>query len=249
MSVWGKILGGATGLAVGGPIGALIGVVLGAGVDILSTNDFGFATTSAGDRDPTKSVAFTIGAIALGAKMAKADGRVTRDEVTAFRQVFRIPPEEEANVGRVFNQARQDSAGYEPYARQLAGLFADRPNVLQELLLCLFHIAKADGAITRAELDFLADVARLFGINADTFESIRASEMGPDESDPYQVLGVGRDTQPQDIKRRYRELVKAHHPDRLSAEGLDADLIRTGAQRMAVFNAAYDRIAKERGLS
>ncbi|WP_366657108.1 TerB family tellurite resistance protein [Fodinicurvata sp. EGI_FJ10296] len=248
MSVWGKILGGAAGLAIGGPIGALIGVVLGAGMDILSDSDFGLVSLSKGDRDRTKSIAFTIGAIALGAKMAKADGRVTRDEVTAFRQVFRIPPEEEENVGRVFNHARQDSAGYEPYARQLAGLFADRPNVLQELLLCLFHIAKADGKITGAEVAFLSDVARIFAIDDETFETIRAAEMGPDETDPYQVLGVKRTSEPEQIKRRYRELVKAHHPDRLSAEGLEADLIRTGAQRMAVINAAYDRIAKDRGL-
>jgi DnaJ like chaperone protein len=246
MSIWGKIFGGATGLAIGGPIGALVGVVLGAGVDALSASEIIVPNRGANDR--TKSVAFTIGAIALGAKMAKADGRVTRDEVTAFRQVFRIPPGEEANVARIFNQARKDSAGYELYARQLAGMFSDRPNVLQELLLCLFHIAKADGTISTVELNFLHDVADIFGIDSDTFDTLHAAEIGPDDTDPYNILGISRNTAPTEIRRRYHTLVKAHHPDRLTAEGLEGDLIRAGAQRMAAINAAYDRIAKEHGL-
>ena len=103
-------------------------------------------------RDNTQHIAFTIGVIALGAKMAKADGRVTRDEVDAFKRVFKVPPSETHNVARVFNMARQDSAGFEPYARQIAGLFQDKPAVLEELLLCLFYIAKADGKIHADEI-------------------------------------------------------------------------------------------------
>src|SRR3546814_20748616 len=84
--------------------------------------------------DGTKQIAFTIGVIVLGAKLSKADGRVTRDEVDAFKRVFHIPDEEMKNVGRVFDQARKDSRGYEPYARKLARMFADNPDVLEELL-------------------------------------------------------------------------------------------------------------------
>ncbi|MGB0903458.1 MAG: TerB family tellurite resistance protein, partial [Mangrovicoccus sp.] len=72
---------------------------------------------------PERSVAFTIAVIALGAKMAKADGQVTRNEVAAFRQVFHIPKAEEDNAARVFNLARQDVAGYEHYARRIRKMF------------------------------------------------------------------------------------------------------------------------------
>src|SRR5262245_4750287 len=100
---------------------------------------------SGGGRDPERSVAFTIGMIALGAKMAKVDGAVSEGEVRAFREVFEIPAEELHNVAHVFNLAKKDVAGYELYAEQVARLFGDQPGVLEDVLDGLFHIAKADG--------------------------------------------------------------------------------------------------------
>ncbi len=97
----------AAGLAIGGPIGALIGGVAGH-----IAIDCGRESNS----DPDKQVAFTVGVIALGAKMAKADGVVTRDEIQAFKEVFKIPKGEEQNVARIFNLAKQDVAGFELYA-------------------------------------------------------------------------------------------------------------------------------------
>ena len=72
---------------------------------------------------PERSIAFTIAVIALGAKMAKADGYVTLGEVKAFRQVFHIPTGEENNAARVFNLARQDVTGYELYAKRISTMF------------------------------------------------------------------------------------------------------------------------------
>ncbi|NHX28199.1 molecular chaperone DjiA, partial [Escherichia coli] len=100
---------------------------------------------------PERSVAFTIAVIALGAKMAKADGRVTRDEVTAFREVFTIPPSETENAARVFNLARQDVAGFEEYAQRIARMFNEDDAPLTDLLEGLFHIAIADGEYHPAE--------------------------------------------------------------------------------------------------
>ena len=155
MSVWGKILGGVGGFAIGGPIGALIGALAGHAVDHLR---------SSGDDAPnaSKQVAFTIAVIVLGAKMAKADGTVTREEIDAFKQVFHIPPDEMKNVGRVFNQARQDVAGFEAYAAQISRMFRENPAVLEELLDGLFHIARADGQVTEDELEYLEAVADIF---------------------------------------------------------------------------------------
>ncbi len=242
MSIWGKIIGGAAGFALGGPLGALIGAVAGHAVDRARSQ-------ADGDTDSTKSVAFTIGVIALGAKMAKADGVVTRDEVDAFKEVFRVPPEEAKNVSRVFNTARRDSRGFEPYARQIAEMFHDNPAVLEELVYCLAHIARADGVVHENEITYLKAVSDIFGLDEHAFERITAFGVENGEADPYQVLGVEHDISDDDLKSAYRGLVRENHPDRLIAEGMPEELVDLANDRLAGINDAYDRITAQRGLN
>jgi DnaJ like chaperone protein len=241
MSIWGKILGGAAGFAVGGPLGALIGAAAGHAVDKLRTSGGGEA------EDATKRIAFTIAVIALGAKMAKADGQVTRDEIQAFKRVFQIPPEEAKNVGRVFDQARRDARGFEPYARQVAGMFADNPVVLEELLNGLFHIARADGEVSPEELAYLQRLSEIFGLDSERWERLRAGNMGPDHSDPYEIIGVPGDAPDAAIKSAYRKLVRENHPDRLVAQGMPQEFIDLANEKLATINTAYDRIQQSRG--
>lgn len=241
MSIWGKIVGGAAGFALGGPLGALLGGLAGHAIDKIGEQ--------AGDEgDATKQIGFTIGVIVLGAKMAKADGRVTRSEIDAFKEVFHIPQEELANVGRLFNRARQEAGGYEPYARQLARLFRNDPQVLEELLGGLFHIAKADGQVTEGELRYLGELAAIFGFDQDAWDRIRAAHIGPDQADPYRILGVGRDASDEAIKSAYRRLVRENHPDRLVAQGLPEEFVALANEKLAVINGAYDQIKKQRQL-
>lgn len=241
MSIWGKILGGAAGFALGGPIGALIGAAAGHAVDRMRE------APAAGADDATKNIAFTIGVIVLGAKMAKADGHVTHDEIQAFKEVFRIPPAEMRNVGRVFNQARRDASGFEPYARQIGHMFKSHPSVLEELLDGLFHIARADGRVTDDELEYLRGVADSFGLDTARWERIRAANVGPDQSDPYVILGVPRAADMAHIKTAYRKLVRENHPDRLVAQGMPKEFVDLANERLATINVAYDRIEEERG--
>ncbi len=253
MNIWGKLVGGAAGFAVGGPIGALLGAVAGHAVDRMAQPD---SDNGSGDRGPalderaaTRQIAFTIGIIALGAKMAKADGLVSRSEIVAFKQVFKIPPEEEQNVGRIFDQARRDARGFEPYARQVAQLFPRKSRVLEELIDGLFHIAKADGTVSTDELHYLREVSRIFGFDDADFARMRESHLGPDLGDPYSILGVTRAMDNAAIKTAYRKLVRDTHPDRLMAKGLPPEFVAMASQRMANINAAYDRVCKERNIS
>ena len=131
-----------------------------------------------GDRMAQHQVAFTIGVIALGAKMAKADGIVTRDEVIAFKEVFKVPEGEMDNVSCIFNLAKQDVVGYEAYANQLASLLKGNRKLLEDVLEGLFHIAMADGVFHPNEERFLADVAQRFGFTPTEFNYFKARHVG-----------------------------------------------------------------------
>lgn len=246
MSIWGKILGGVGGFALGGPLGAIVGLAAGHAADKVTEAVRGEIPEGASEQ--TKQIAFTTGVVVLGAKMAKADGVVTRDEVNAFKQVFRIPPGEIKNVGRVFNIAKKDSHGFEPYARQIATLFEDNPAVLEELLDALFHIAKADGQYHPNEKRFLEQIAEIFGFTSVDFARIEARHVHAPGDDPYSILGLSPAASDEEVKAAYRRLIREHHPDRLVAQGMPQEFIDQANDKMAAINQAYEAIEKQRGM-
>lgn len=193
---------------------------------------------------PEQSVGFTIAVIALGAKMAKADGLVTRDEVTAFREVFSIPPEEEANAARIFNMARTDVAGFEEYAYRIKAMFGDRREALCDLMEGLFHIALADGEYHPKEDDFLDRVRHIFGMQEREFRAMRAQFVADAVPDPYDVLGVEPDAPFDDIRAAYRALVRETHPDRMIARGVPQEAIKLTEGRLIMINAAWEEIQR-----
>jgi len=239
MSVWGKLAGAAAGLAVGGPIGALLGGVAGHYVIDRDQEEDGPAEGQ---------VAFTVGVIALGAKMAKADGVVTMDEVNAFKEVFKVPEGEMKNVARVFNLAKQDMAGYEAYAEQLASMFKGDRKVLEDVLEGLFHIAKADDALHPREEEFLAGVAKRFGLTETEFAYVKARHVIAAKRNPYDVLGIAPSIGNDELKSHYRRMVAESHPDKLIARGVPKEFVVIATERIAAINEAYEQIAKERGM-
>ncbi|OUD10506.1 molecular chaperone DjlA [Marivivens niveibacter] len=191
---------------------------------------------------PEKSVGFTIAVIALGAKMAKADGQVTRDEVAAFREIFTIAPKDEAQAGRLFNLARQDVAGYEEYAKRVAAMFRDDMDPLCDLMEGLFHIAMADGVYHDGEDAYLQNVAEIFGFDEAKFKAIRARFVPDAERDPYDVLGVTPDTPMDDIRKAWRNAVRATHPDQMIARGVPEEAVKLAEARLIAVNNAWETI-------
>lgn len=240
MSIWGKLGGAAAGFLGGGPVGALIGAFAG---HVLFDQPRAEAANVDAD---SPGLLFTIAIIALSAKMAKADGEVTHDEVQAFERMFRVPPHEAANVRRVFNMARQDTAGYEAYAAQIARLFRGNPAMLEDILDGLFEIAKADGVFHPREMAFLERVGDIFGFSPAVFRRIRASHFGPDAEDPYAVLGVSHEASDEEIRRTYLLLVRENHPDKLIARGVPEEFLKLANDKLAAINGAYDKIRAER---
>jgi DnaJ like chaperone protein len=233
MTVWQKISGFATALGDAG--GSLLHEV---------ASVFGFDRSAA----PERSVAFTIGVIALSAKMAKADGVVSPREVEAFRRVFQFSPEEAANVARVFNLAKQDTAGYEAYADQIAALLGDDRRLLQHVLEGLLYVAAADGALHPKEDVFLKSVASRFGFTDNEYRFFRARFVRDADDNPYDVLKLPPSASNAEIRAQYRKLVADNHPDKLIGRGVPPEFVDLATHKLAAINAAYDSIAEERGL-
>ena len=191
---------------------------------------------------PERTIGFTIAVIALGAKMAKADGLVTRDEVTAFRQVFHIPASETQNAARVFDLARKDVAGFDLYAARIRDMFGAGHQALVDLLEGLFYIAVADGRYHPNENVFLEEVARIFGVQSRDFVNMRARFVPDENPDPYCVLGVDPTADAETVRQAWRALVREYHPDRMIARGVPEEAMKLAEKRLIQANWAYEEI-------
>ncbi|MEM1036077.1 MAG: molecular chaperone DjiA [Pseudomonadota bacterium] len=197
--------------------------------------------------DPN-DVGFTAAVIGLGAKMAKADGRVSDEEIMVFSRVFQTDPKDAASVRRVFNLAQQTVKGYESYARKIGRKYAARPCLLEGVLDGLFMIATADNIVTVEELEYLETVSAAFGFSEATFRRIKASHMGPERDDPYHVLGVAHDADFDLIRRAYRKLMADNHPDRVIQNGAPREFETAAHDKAAAITGAFAKIKAERGL-
>ena len=191
---------------------------------------------------PERTIGFTIAVIALGAKMAKADGLVTRDEVTAFRQVFHIPVSETQNAARVFDLARKDVAGFDLYAARIRDMFGAGHQALVDLLEGLFYIAVADGSYHPNENVFLEEVARIFGVQSRDFVNMRARFVPDENPDPYCVLGIEPSSDAETVRQAWRALVREYHPDRMIARGVPEEAMKLAEKRLIQANWAYEEI-------
>ncbi len=260
LAIWGTVVGGAAVLLVAGPLGALLGGVAGHVLERWlrewlardSTPIDGPAAVPA----ETRRVAVATATIVLAAKLAKADGAVSRLEVDTFKDVFDVRDEDVGGIAPIFDEAKRTPEGFELHARQLATIFAYEPGILEELLDQLFVLAAADGELDVAEIAWLARVAAIFGLDGPPFEAILArygtSQTQPqgrsDDASAYRVLGLDGSASDAEVKAAWRRLVRQNHPDRLAAEGGSDEQVRQANGRLATINAAYDRIARERGL-
>lgn len=219
----------------GGPVRAAFEQIMAA---------FGLEAAAAG-KPAGNRVAFTIAVVTLAAKMSKADGVSSEIEVSAFERLFEVPEGERSGLRRVFDLARQDVAGYEIYARKIAALLENEPELKINVLECLFHIATADGIHHPAEELFLATVAGLIGVPPADYLAVRRAFVH-DPDNPYLVLGLAATASDSEVKARYRELAREHHPDLLVAKGVPEEFLAASGRRLAAINTAYEAIVAER---
>ena len=254
MSVWGKIIGGVGGFLTGGPLGAVVGAALGHAADT-NTGRIGPGAADLAALLGNRETLFAISVIVLSAKLAKADGAVKRQEIDAFKAMFRIPPENLREVGQMFDRAREDAEGWEPFAERLGESFADNRAMLEDVLTALFYIARSDGPITKGELPVLQGIHLRFGLDAAAWD--RAKGGGPAGSrveqqqktdDAYAVLGLPPEATDEQVRQAWRKLMRENHPDGLAARGVPPDYVERATRKVAEINAAWDRIKRQRGL-
>ena len=237
MSIWGSLLGGMVGFSFGGPIGALIGSMIGGRLSTARRGGFrqGFAQ---------KQQIFIISLIILTAKLAKVDGHVSKEELIAVKDKLKIPEHEIDQVGKIFNKAKEDSLGYEPYAQQIAQIYKNNSNVLEEVINILFYIAEADGNVSQSELNMIQHIAQIFGLQQAQFNSIKESRKSSDKLNPYIVLESKPEEDIQNIRKKYLKLSKEHHPDVLMSKGVPIEVIEESKKKMRAINSAWDQIQK-----
>ena len=237
MSIWGSLIGGFVGFSFAGPIGALIGSMVGGRIS--SVRRSSFQRSSA----PPQQV-FAIALIILTAKLAKADGYVSKEELIAIKDKLKIPENEMDQVGKLFNKAKEDSLGYEPYAQQIAQIYRNNPAVLDEVINTLFYIAEADNNVSDSEITIIKNIAKIFGLSESQFESIKESRKSSDKLNPYVVLGCNPNDDFSVIRKKYLLLSKEHHPDILVSIGVPQEVIEESKKKMRAINSAFDLIEK-----
>ena len=238
MSIWGSVIGGIIGFSFGGPFGALLGSFIGGKISS-SGNTF----NNLNDQKQTQQF-FAIALIVLSAKLSKADGLVSKEELIAIKDKLNIPDSEIDNVAKIFNKAKEDKTGYEPYAEQISNLFKDKFNVLEEVINILFYIAEADGRVSNSELKMIEHIAHIFGLNHSQFESIRESRKSSDKMNPFLVLESSPEDDLKTIRKRYIKLSKEHHPDLLLSKGVPEEVINESKNKMRSINSAWEKIQK-----
>ena len=245
MSIWGKIIGGTAGFALGGPIGAILGVMVGGSFDRRSKR----FTNLNQIPHKQKQYYFIVSIIILSAKIAKADGQVTKDEIYAFKEKFKIPDNEILNVSKLFNEAKKNKDGYKKIADQIGNIFLDNKILLEEILNNLFYIAESDGNISIQEIDMLKEVSNSFGLSENDYLRIFHSQTNNKDSDPYKILGINRRDDDAIIRKKWIQLNKEHHPDYLIAKGMPQEFIDQANNELSAINIAYEKIKDQRGIN
>ena len=237
MAIWGSLIGGMIGLSLGGPFGMLLGSLIGGKISRAKSRA-GFGAFA----QPQQIFALSL--IVLSAKLSKADGQVSKEELIAVKDKLRIPENELDQIGKIFNKAKEESAGYEQYAEQIAQIYKGNINVLEEVINILFYIAEADGNISVSELQMIEHIAQIFGLSEIQFNSIKESRKSSDKLNPYIVLESKPDDEIEVIRKRYLKLSKEHHPDLLMSKGVPKEVIDESKAKMRAINSAWDQVQK-----
>ena len=240
MSFWKAGIGGMIGFTIGGPIGGILGAIIGS-----KLGDKEQARPSINQKN---QAAFFTALFACFAKIAKADGKVTREEVDKvdhfIKERFKFPPDQRAFAIQVFNHAKDDNNSFKDYASQLSSLLSNNQSALVMFYELLFELSMADGHLDPTEETILREAIPIFGLDPDLFK-LNKRKFGADISDAYAVLGVTKDMSYKEIKTAYQRKRKEFHPDTLLSKGLPEELLEKAKDKFIEIQSAFEEIEKQ----
>ena len=241
MSFWKAGIGGMIGFTIGGPIGGILGALIGSKL------------SDKNQRQPSSNqknqAAFFTALFACFAKIAKADGRVSREEVDKvdyfIKSKFKFPPEQRGFAIEIFNHAKDDQNSFEDYALQLSSLLSSDPSSLMMFYELLFELSMADGYLDPSEEKLLLKAIEIFNLDPDLM-SINKKKFGSDVADAYVILGVDQSMSFEDIKKAYKRKRKEYHPDTLISKGLPEELLEKAKEKFIEIQSAFEEIEKQK---
>ncbi len=262
MSWWGKVIGGAFGFLLGGPLGALLGAAVGHGFDRgLRIQD---ALESGSETEQVQTAFFTATFSVMG-HIAKADGRVSEDEIRAAQALMahmRLDEHQRQVAIQLFHSGKAPDFPLDAVLDQYLSVCGRRRNVMRMFLEILVGAAMADGVLHDAERQVMEHVRARLGFRADELEQIivmasaashfrgRARSTPPPRgnllAEAYEVLGVDPSADDADVKRAYRRLMSQHHPDKLVSRGLPEEMMQIAKEKTQEIKAAYETIRTAR---
>lgn len=247
----GKVVGGTIGFAMGGPLGAIAGAVFGHAFDrneerLLQSN--GHSRLS---RIEESQFAFFIGAFSMLAKLAQADGRVSKEEIDSVERFMvvdlNLNAESRQIAMNIFQAAMESPGTFEQFASQFHDRFRFQPQLLELMMDIMLRVSLADGNLNEHEERMILAAKALFHFSDAQYQAVKSRYIVATDK-YYQVLGITRDDSDVQIKSKYRSLVKAYHPDKIASKGLPEEFTKLAEEKFREIQEAFDVIRKERNL-
>jgi DnaJ like chaperone protein len=250
MSLLGKIIGGTIGFAMAGPLGAIAGAALGHAFD---TGGQTYTTTQRARLSSGEEAQFTffVAAFSMLAKLAKADGRVSKEEVNAVEHFMvyelNLNPESRRLATNIFHAAIESQDNFADFATQFYSQFRTQHQMLDLMIDILLRVSVADGALSTSEENLILSAVRIFNFSDAKYRKLKSKYIR-DVDKYYATLGCNRKDSNDHIKRQYRRLVSDYHPDKIASKGLPEEFTKFANNKFREIQEAYDVIKKERGI-
>lgn len=255
-----KLIGAIAGYYFFGWMGAFFGLILGAIVDRIRALGQGALNPL---RNALRQAVFLETVFIIMGKLAKADGRVSEEEIAhteALMQKLGMSEDHRKQAITLFKQGAAADFDIYPTCKKFMSVCGHTHHMKEMLLVYLIVMALADGHYHADEEKLLKEVAGHLGYGPEAFKRLMemvlnqthfAGQVTTEASleDAYKALGVTKDSSDSEIKRAYRKLMSQYHPDKLMGQGLPEDMIKMATEQAKDIQLAYDLIKKQRNIA